>query len=349
MAKKRKGELPSGNIRIRVYDYTDENGKKIYKSFTAKSKLAARALANEWKEAKRELKENKTVVAAVRDYINIKHDILSPATIRGYNTQLKHITAHPIGRMELASISNIDVQSFVSDLSRTRLASKTIANTYGLLAAALKMYMPKFYLNITLPAREKPNTYTPSAADVQILLDSCYTTELRLAILFAAVCTMRRGEACAVTFEDIDYDQCTVNINKAYVKTEDNLWELKSPKTYSSYRIIRMPQYVINAIKSLDRQEGPVLNMKPDQLYGQFHRALERSGLPSFRYHDLRHYAASQMHASGVPDRYIEAIGGWKPGSSVLKRTYENILDVDFIRYQNRFLENNKFCVQQKV
>ena len=29
MAKKKKGELPSGNIRIQVFDYTDENGKKL--------------------------------------------------------------------------------------------------------------------------------------------------------------------------------------------------------------------------------------------------------------------------------------------------------------------------------
>ena len=345
MARKVKGQLPSGNIRVRVYDYTDENGKKVYKSFTAKTKIEAKALANEWKETKRELKEHKTVGAAVEDYIYIKHDILSPSTIRGYNTHLKHIMAHPISRVELASISNIDVQSFVSDLSRSCLASKTIVNTYGLLAASLKMYMPRFCLNVTLPAREKPNTYTPSAADVQILLDNCNTPELRLAILFAAVCTMRRGEACAVTFDDIDYRQCTVRINKAYVKTEDNLWELKSPKTYSSYRVIRLPQYILDVIKGLERHEGTILDMKPDQLYGQFHRALERSQLPTFRYHDLRHYAASQMHASGVPDRYIEAIGGWKPGSSVLKRTYENVLDADFIRHQNKFLENNRFCV----
>ena len=345
MARKKSGELPSGNVRIRVYDYTGPDGVKHYKSFTAPTRAKAQALVNEWKANVRELKENKTIKAAVEDYINIKRDILSPSTIRGYNTHLKHIAEHPISRAELASVSNVDIQSFVSDLMRTGMSPKTVANTYGLLAAALKMYMPGFTLNITLPAREKPDTYTPSAADVQILLDNCNTTELRIAILFAAVGTMRRGEACAVTFDDIDYDAGTVRINKAYVKTEDNLWELKAPKTYASYRVIRLPDYVLEAIKSLDRQEGSVLNMKPDQLYGQFHRAIERAQLPAFRYHDLRHYAASQMHASGVPDRYIEAMGGWKPGSSVLKRTYENILDVDFVRHQEKFLANNRFCV----
>ena len=57
MAKKKKGELPSGNIRIQVFDYTDENGKKHYKSFTARTKAEAQALATEWKNNRRELKD----------------------------------------------------------------------------------------------------------------------------------------------------------------------------------------------------------------------------------------------------------------------------------------------------
>lgn len=39
MAKpKKKNQLPSGQFRVQVYDYTDDDGKKHYKSFTAASK-----------------------------------------------------------------------------------------------------------------------------------------------------------------------------------------------------------------------------------------------------------------------------------------------------------------------
>lgn len=44
MARKKKNELPSGNIRIQVYDYTDEDGKKHYKSFTAPPQRRRRRL-----------------------------------------------------------------------------------------------------------------------------------------------------------------------------------------------------------------------------------------------------------------------------------------------------------------
>ena len=84
MAKKKKGELPSGNIRIQVFDYTDENGKKHYKSFTARTKAEAQALATEWKNNRRELKEALTVSMACTRYIEMKRNVLSPSTIKGY-------------------------------------------------------------------------------------------------------------------------------------------------------------------------------------------------------------------------------------------------------------------------
>ena len=45
MARKKKNELPSGNVRIQVYDYTDDAGKKHYKSFTAPTRAQAQAKA----------------------------------------------------------------------------------------------------------------------------------------------------------------------------------------------------------------------------------------------------------------------------------------------------------------
>ena len=164
--------------------------------------------------------------------------------------------------------------------------------------------------------------YTPSIKDVQILLDHCESPEVKAGILFAAVGTMRRGEACAVTFEDVNYENCTIRINKAVSETDRWEWVVHRPKTYDSYRTVRVPQYVIDLIKEIPHKNNSdtIIGLNPDQLYKRFRKALRASGLPPFRFHDLRHYAASQMHANGVPDRYIEAIGGWKPGSSVLKR-----------------------------
>jgi len=48
--------------------------------------------------------------------------------------------------------------------------------------------------------------------------------------------------------------------------------------------------------------------------------------LPRFRFHDLRHYQASILHAMGVPDKYIMERGGWKTDST-LKNIYQHTMD----------------------
>lgn len=346
MAKKKKGELPSGNIRIQVFDYTDENGKKHYKSFTTRTKAEAQALATEWKNNRRELKEALTVSMACARYIEMKRNVLSPSTIKGYYTVLRRIQAHPISAIDLSVIKNTELQKFVSDLAVSH-SPKYIRNVFGLLSAALAMFIPDFTVKVTLPQKVKLEYYTPSIKDVQILLDHCESPKVKAGILFAAVGTMRRGEACAVTFEDVNYENCTIRINKAVSETDRWEWVVHRPKTYDSYRTVRVPQYVIDLIKTIPHKNDSdaIIGLNPDQLYKRFRKALRASGLPPFRFHDLRHYAASQMHAYGVPDRYIEAIGGWKPGSSVLKRVYENVIDEERSRIEETFAKKNRFIV----
>ena len=343
MARKRKGELPSGNIRIQVYDFTDEKGKRHYKSFTAPTKAEAQMMAHEWKYNK-DHPPALTVRDACQRYIELKTNVLSPSTIRGYTFVLNRIKDHRISIHAADSLTSSDMQLFISDMARS-YSPKYVKNVYGFMTAAISMFCPDKAFHVTLPQNKRESRYIPDRVAVQTLLDAADTKEMKLAILFAAVGTMRRGEACAVEFKDVDYETNIIKVDKAFVETVDNIWELKPPKTYSSVREILMPKDVIDLIKSLGKKEGYVLGCNPSVLGARFERLLVKSGLPHFRFHDLRHYAASQMHAAGVPERYIEAVGGWKPGSGVLKRVYENVLDSEMKVNREAYLKLNKFDI----
>ena len=69
----------------------------------------------------------------------------------------------------------------------------------------------------------------------------------------------------------------------------------------------------------------------PDQITHRFERAIKSTGLPKFRFHDLRHYAASIMHAIGVPDQYILQRGGWAT-DNVMKTVYRDVIDLETVR-----------------
>lgn len=331
--KKKKNQLPSGKYRVQVYDYTDTNGKRHYKSFTAPSRKLAQMAAAEWQAEKQSGKtspENITIYEAVERYIEIKKSVLSPSTIRGYKSLHKEYFKDSFGIARLTEINNAAIQIWVSDLS-SRLTPKTVRNAYGLLSASLEIFAPDFRLKITLPARQKAELYCPSDEDIRKLLEHIRGEELEIAVLLAAFGPLRRGEICAL--EDTDINGKAITVSKSMVMNDDKKWVIKQPKTYSSYRTIEMPDFVIKRIAGI---EGRIVKANPDAISNRFRRALKISGLPSFRFHDLRHYSASIMHAIGVPDQYILQRGGWT-SDGVMKSVYRNVIDLESAK-QNKII-----------
>lgn len=54
-------------------------------------------------------------------------------------------------------------------------------------------------------------------------------------------------------------------------------------------------------------------------------RILEKPRLPRLRFRDLRHFGTFML--AGYGDRYVEAYGGWEPGSDIMKRNYQTLID----------------------
>lgn len=333
MARKKKNALPSGNIRIQVYDYTDVDGKKHYKSFTARTKHDALLLVAEWRAGKKE-KETASITLydAVSRYIDAKEGVLSPSTIRGY-VRMQGNQMKEIGKLHLDELDSTKVQIWISDMSR-RLSPKTVRNVYGLFSAAVDMFAPDLNLRITLPEKKRPELYCPSDDDIKKLLSVIAGTELEIAVLLAAFGPMRRGEICALEASDITENK--VSVTKSMVPGPDRKWHIKQPKTYGSYRTIEYPDFVIG---KMDGRTGRIIDLDPDGVSNRFKVAVRKAELPHFRFHDLRHYAASIMHAIGVPDQYILQRGGWA-SDNVMKSVYRNAIDTETIR-QNKKINDH--------
>lgn len=331
--KLKKNELPSGSYRIQVFDYTDENKKKHYKSFTAPTRKEAEFLALQWQNNKPESITDITIYDSVSRYIDSKRGVLSPSTIRSYEGMQKNYFSKAFGSLLLKEINNTVIQVWISDLSKD-LSPKTVRNVHGLLTPALEMFLPDFRLKTTLPAKKKPELYTPSDEDIKKLLDHIEGRELELAVLLAAFGPLRRGEICALTADDIKGN--IVHVNKSMVLGPDGLWHVKQPKTYGSYRQVEFPYFVIQKLKGID---GQIIRATPDRISSRFIRAVEATKLPHFRFHDLRHYSASIMHAIGVPDQYILQRGGWS-SDNIMKSVYRNVIDAEATK-QNKKIINH--------
>ena len=330
--KKKKNTLPSGSYRVQALDYVDADGKRHYRSFTAPSKKEAQMLAEEWKlNKKKGIKEpiDLTVSEAVERYLNVKEAVLSPSTMRGYDGLKRCYFNGSFGRISLRELDSTAAQMWISDMVKKGLSPKTVRNAYGLLAASLDMFAPDLRLKVQMPAKKKPELYCPSDEDVKTLLRHIQGTELELAVLLAAFGPLRRGEICALTSDDIKGK--TVIVRKSMVKDSEGMWHIKEPKTYGSYRKVELPDFVIEKIS---QKSGQIVKMNPDYVTHRFGRILKTLDIPHFRFHDLRHYAASIMHAIGIPDQYILQRGGWAT-DNVMKEVYRNTIDFESVK-QNK-------------
>lgn len=311
-------KLPSGNWRIRVY-LGEVNGKKKWKSVTGATKTEVMRKAVLYMPVEN---GQLSVMDAAKGYIDLKEPVVSPATTAGYKKILKnHLEGSQLAVLRLDKVTTVSVQKWVSDLAK-ELSPKSVRNCYGFLSAVLAMYVPDLRLHVRLPQRKPQTLYTPTTEDINAVL-AVADPELKKAILLGATGMMRRGEICALTTEDVDYENNRITIRKSLVQDADRNYVTKQPKTDSSYRTIDINPEVI----ALLPKEGPIVNLRPDAITMRMNRAITKAGVAHFRFHDLRHYAASIAVSSaiGAGSMTVQNRGGWN-SDHVMKRTYTHSL-----------------------
>lgn len=140
----------------------------------------------------------------------------------------------------------------------------------------------------------------------------------------AAYTGMRKGEIVGLTWDDIDFEEKTININKTLYKARDE-YLLQEPKTKGSVRTIYIDDDIIRVLKkqkvkqNLERlryggvykehnmvfaqETGEFVNTQG--VNGLFTRFINQMGLPRIRFHDLRHTHATILLQMGVNPKIV--------------------------------------------
>ena len=332
---KKSGKLPSGNYRTRISIGKDENGVRKFKSFVAPTKAEADFLAHTYliqhgRKANRA--DEMTLQEAYQRYISLKNAVLSPDTVREYTRAAK--SDFPLlMHLKLSELTQVHIQNAVNEFSASH-SPKTVRNAHGLLYAVVSMFRSDFHFNTTLPKPVQTESYIPSENDLRVLLDALKGSELGKAVMLAAFGSLRRSEIAALTADKIDRHTNVITIDSAMVLSADREWVIKQPKTRAGYRQIEMPKFVIDQLPT----EGRVVSLAPSSITDGFRSKLKQIGLQHFRFHDLRHYQASILHAIGVPDKYIMERGGWKTDST-LKNIYQHTLSEQRRKFDDKICD----------
>ena len=313
---------------IKRFNWYDADGKRRGKTLTAYSPEEMAVKIVEWNTSIGKIKKpSMTILEAVEEYIKMRESVLSPVTIKQYySIKDTHIKDDPIADVDINELTPIQVQAWINQLAE-KSKPKTVKNCYGFLRSSINMHRKEFdFTSIRLPQPVRYKANTPGDKEVQKFIQYIKEKDrnLYLAVLLAAFGPMRRSEICALTSDDIKGSSVTVH--RAKVPVHGGGWAIKeAPKTDASNRTITFPSFVAKELKGIS---GPVVTCSPTHITKMFKKEMIRAGLPVCRFHDLRHYGASIMHAIGVPDVYIIERGGWS-SDHVMKAIYRDSIDAE--------------------
>lgn len=237
-------------------------GKQIRKVLDAKTKTAARRELEAWRE-RMEAEHGTpdaslTVSEYTKRYIDRRERCgeLTPTTVLDYRSTAGYLKrGEAIGDLKLRELDAARVRLWETSLLDT-ISGTTAAKAHRLLKMVLEDAVSVDVLQAN-PARSvKPprrTTGKPNALDANgrkkamEALASCQPTPKVVAAQIALYCGLRRGEICALTWEDVDLDGGAwddasdtgpkLRVCKAIGEGTEGMY-LKEPKTEAGTRIV---------------------------------------------------------------------------------------------------------------
>lgn len=235
-----------------------------------------------------------------------------PSSVRQAQVHVARIVA-AFGPRPLAAVRPSDVRSWCSSLAAEGLASSYV---YALHARLSQIMSDAVHDGIlakspcsrrTSPGGGKQRAYVATTAQVWALHDAV-PGHLQPAILLGAFVGLRTAEACGLRVVDVDFMRGIV--------TPAEQWPGTPLKTETSRTAVPIPgRLSLQLSAAVARWPGPTLltdgagrSVGPWQVDRAVRAARAGAGLPdAFRFHDLRHYLASLLIASGADVKVVQA------------------------------------------
>ena len=245
------------------------------------------------------------------------------ANHRGY---IKNHIEPALGHKQISLLKAADIRKFYAKISG-ELASCTVrcihTTLHGILDTAVQARLiptnpteevgaPKFTCKPKqVLTDEQLDTFMETIKGDEIWHDFFYT-ELTTGL--------RRGELCALRWEDFDAEHGTLHVRHTLHKEKGKPFTTGDTKTYAGTRKIVLPPSTAQLLR--ERRKTALTEwifpnpIKPEQptdpgaAYNRLKVLLKQAGLPSLRFHDLRHTFATHALASGVDVKTLSGILG---------------------------------------
>ena len=306
------------------------------------------------------------------NFMNIK-----PSTKEKYEGIYRnYIKNSSLSKIKIKDITLRDIQEYYNKLHTIGKSSNCIANLNKLIAPCIRyaynnnLIIKDFTKAIVLPKEDETSKLNKEDEVIPFSLDeqkrfiaAINGHELETLFITALNTGLRQGELFALTWNDINFDNGYIDVNKTVKKVSDVSREGRSPskmiittpKTKNSIRKVIIPKFLIDILKRHKLKQSELklklANLYDDNslvfctMYGKYFdssnvrkrltRIIDKINtseeeqnkkIAHRKFHDLRHTYATRLFELGEEPKTVQALLGHSDVSVTLN-VYTHVLD----------------------
>lgn len=279
------------------------------------------------------------------DWLESVRRDLSPNTVNNSYTPIINKLQAYFGDQLVSSITPANINAYVLQMPRAsrdgHVSRKTVNNHLGVLRQLMDRAVVAGWLtsnpceSVRIPKSLKSGKRgRRSAAQIQAVIDHAGDDLISLLAFFVMVTGLRKGEALALTWGDLRWDDRLITVNKS-VYFNGNAPRIKRPKTAAGVREVLLPDILVNYLHQGNKPKTAYIftfdptGKKPllkSQFYDNFARYQVNNGLIGVGLHVLRHTYASMLYDRGVDVKTAQALLG-HADISTTQNIYTHLLE----------------------
>jgi len=248
------------------------------------------------------------------------------------NTFLKHVTnvnkhiLPTLGEIPLQKLSIIHIQQLIKQKLEAGLSPSTvkiIRNTINAImryAVEVGIIVKNPVSSISVKNAPRKEIDTLSAEQIKYLLSEATGHKLYPALLILVTTGLRRSELCGLKWEDINWEQKAICIQRSIVKLGGYDIRIHDTKTGTSRRLIPLHETVVEVLKQYQQEQYPKREfifsrpdgqpLYPEVIYDFLKSLGKRLGMPYINVHMLRHTCATLLLQVGENPKIVQELLG---------------------------------------
>lgn len=333
----------------------DINGKLIRKEFYGKNKKDAEEKRDEYiNNIKNGLNLNFDKVY----FGDLMHTWLfevtkvkvKPSSFERYESIFRnYVQGSILYNIKINNIKQLEIQRYYNDLYKNGKSSNTIKFLNKLLKSFFSYAVEEGYImknpcnsKLIIPGFEnniKREVEIFNEDEINVLKKALQGHRLKCLILLALGTGLRQGELLALTWDDIDFNNREIKVEKTIKRvkifntdgnSEGHKILIQSPKSQTSNRIVPIPSDLIKIIKShkLRQDEGKLKAgdsyknnnlifatatgnpISAKNLFMSYKNLLIKAKIEHKKFHALRHTYATKLFEVNVPLKTVQTLLG---------------------------------------